>query len=65
MPPSLGTHIALRSPALYSAGPGEIQPVLRSGQIEGIKEGFSIFGRTSNKHAEYREKLKSFPIGKH
>lgn len=65
MPPSLGTHRALRSPALHSAGPGEIQPVLRSGQIEGIKEGFSVSGRTSYVRAAYRQKLKAFGIGKH
>lgn len=59
MPPSLGTHIALRSPALHSAGPGEIQLVLRSGQIEGIKGG--VFCLWQNfLRAAYRQKLKSF-----
>jgi len=43
MPPSLGTHKSLCRPALHRAGPGEMQSVLRSGQMGGIKEGFCLW----------------------
>lgn len=43
MPPSLGTHKSLCCPALHRAGPGEMQSMLRSGQMGGIKEGFCLW----------------------